>query len=966
MPVQDPHDIGDAGWEAPFVGRDRELARLRAELDRVRAGESRLVSIDGPAGMGKTTLLRRFLANAHVAQAHVTQAHITKAHVTKAHITKAQDVRALYASGEDSETLLPYGIVAQLAPQVVPQVAGAREEEAGRPDPLVVGSALVDHLQGLQDDRPLAVLVDDAHWADAPSLSALAFAVRRLRAARVLTVVITTDAADPRLPGELRRMLADDETARLSLSGLGTSELRELSGRPGERAPLARRAAARLREHTDGNPRHARALLERVPAEVLDDLYAPLPVPRAYESLARERLADCAPEARLLIEAASVLGRSCTLHEAATLCEVQDPLYAAEQAVATGLLTERPTAGGLDLRFPHPLVQAAVYQRLGPAQRTRLHLRAAEVLSDDPARLRHRLRAAGEPDEPLAAEFARLARRDAARGLWAEAAEHMTWAARLSTGGGERAGRTAEAVEALLFDGQVAEAGTLADGMAEDADPAPRGYVLGAIAAASGSPHRAEAWLTGAWRSCDRPAEPALAGRVAEQLAFSLFLQGRCADGAVWAERAAALASHRPGADLVRALRLLGLAATGRLDEGLGHTARPADAAALATTGEVDALLGRGLLLVHSGDVERAVAELTALVEVPAPRSVQFRLVALAALAWAEFQLGGWDDAAAHAAAAVSATLEADQRWFAPMAHGLAALVPAARGEWGAAEAHVQAAAKAAGPTRGFGALAAAAARAHLALARGDRPIPSAALWPLTGQDPPWHEYVVEVLLADGRLAQARDALARYEKSAAVRGGPSVLASVARLRGNLLAAQDEGVAAEAAYQSGLRRAGRTSAPFVQARLELDYGRFLRRTGRRAVAAEHLESSRGLFERLGARPYVQRCDKELGRRAHWPMQMTAGHAARLTPQEQAVARLVATGLTNRQVAGELVLSVKTIEYHLSNAYSKLGVAGRSGLAAMLAEHSALGTQTTPGFAPGVPGERKPWDIQGSSP
>jgi len=140
----------------------------------------------------------------------------------------------------------------------------------------------------------------------------------------------------------------------------------------------------------------------------------------------------------------------------------------------------------------------------------------------------------------------------------------------------------------------------------------------------------------------------------------------------------------------------------------------------------------------------------------------------------------------------------------------------------------------------------------------------------------------------------------------------------------------------------LGHAALVSVPFVQARLELDYGRFLRRHGKSGPAGEHIETAHTIFERLGARPYMQRCGRESGRRGHWPVRLTASRPARLTPQEQAVAQLAATGLTNREVAGELVLSVKTIEYHLSNAYSKLGVAGRAGLAALLAEHPSPGT------------------------
>ncbi|MDX3111767.1 helix-turn-helix transcriptional regulator, partial [Nonomuraea angiospora] len=123
-------------------------------------------------------------------------------------------------------------------------------------------------------------------------------------------------------------------------------------------------------------------------------------------------------------------------------------------------------------------------------------------------------------------------------------------------------------------------------------------------------------------------------------------------------------------------------------------------------------------------------------------------------------------------------------------------------------------------------------------------------------------------------------------------------------------------------------------PFDEARLRLAYGRFLRRLGRRRQAQSHLEPALGLFAKLGAAPYVGRCEQELSACGLPRAEPGASPLLRLTPQEQAVARLVATGMTNRQVARELVLSVKTIEYHLGNAYAKLGVSSRVALTTKL--------------------------------
>jgi DNA-binding NarL/FixJ family response regulator len=124
-------------------------------------------------------------------------------------------------------------------------------------------------------------------------------------------------------------------------------------------------------------------------------------------------------------------------------------------------------------------------------------------------------------------------------------------------------------------------------------------------------------------------------------------------------------------------------------------------------------------------------------------------------------------------------------------------------------------------------------------------------------------------------------------------------------------------------------------PFTQARLQLCYGAFLRRSGKRGTAAQHLDAARETMMRLEARPYLKRCDQELAACGRTPAEMRLAPSLGLTPQEHAVARLVTKGLTNRQVARELILSVKTVEYHLGHVYTKLGVTSRIALANKLA-------------------------------
>jgi hypothetical protein len=497
-----------------------------------------LVLIEGPAGIGKTTLVRRFLE-------------------------EADEQCVLRASGEEAEADLPFGVLAQLlaATPITPPGSAVGVAGEGPVDPLAAGAVLLDLLGELQRSGPVVVVVDDLHWADQPSLRALTFSLRRLRVDRVLTLVLTRDVAEARLPEGLRRLLADDDTQQLRLGGLEVEELRALSGRLGH-GPLSVRAAARLQAHTDGSPLHARALLEQVPAEALYDLHVPLPAPRSFALLVLARLAACGADVRELVAAASVLGVRCPLHQAAVLAKLDDPLPVLEQAMAAGLLVEQP--GSLTVGFPHPLVHAAIYQQLGPARRAELHTRAAGLADEEPARLRHRVRAASGPDPELAADLARAGRWHTAAGAWVSAAEQLSAAARLAPSRADHEQFSLEAVECQLLAGELGDPAGVAARLQSFRDGGWRSYVLGRLAFVAGRLEEAEARLGDAWQRCNPTTDPALGARVAGQLAAVNMIHLRGAETADWANLALRLAPEQTATDLIRLLPLNGLGVSGR------------------------------------------------------------------------------------------------------------------------------------------------------------------------------------------------------------------------------------------------------------------------------------------------------------------------------------------------------------------------------------------------------------------
>ncbi|MFD0416993.1 AAA family ATPase [Streptomyces sp. NPDC127108] len=923
-----------------FCGRTRELAALQQDFADVCAGSPRLVLLEGPGGIGKTALVRRFLDSVH-------------------------GTCVLHASGEENESALPCGVLAQLvgqSPLPVPEtLAGLvrvpQSLHANLP-PLAAGFGLLDLLSEVQGKGPVILVVDDAHWADPESLNALTFALRRLRHDRVLAIVALRDPQVPELPDGLRRLLTDAPTRRLVLDGLSPGELAALSVRLGS-ARLPHSASQRLHSHTHGNPLHARALLGQVPPDVLLDVATPLPAPRSYAMLVLANLADCGAATQRLVQAVSVLGLSCRLRTAARLARVAQPLPALERAVKSGLLRETPAGVAPEVAFPHPLVHAAVYQDIGPAQRAALHTRAAELVDDEYTKLRHRVLAATGPDEQLADALATCARREAATGQWSVAGTHLRHASRVATSPRERDRLAVEAVEALLLDGRVQEAAELANGVPDGADPALRGYVRGYVARVQGRTEAARTLLADAWEQCDRDRDPCLAARAAEQLSYAAVMCGRAAVAAQWAERAQRLSTAQGPSRMLRFNHLIALGLSGRAKEGIALAADLPDPM-IVPLKSIDLLLARGQLRLWSDDLPGARQDLLGAVANCRTTTVPLRLLSASALAQTLHRLGAWDEALIHAESSASIADDTDQSWLKPVTHGVSAQILAARGAWERASDHLRTALDVPGGAETPVAWAyAVCARGHFADARGEPREVVDALRPLLrfaeqdGVNEPgvvdWQPLLGDALVQVGELAEAEAVLGPFEERARARGRHASLAAAARARGNLAAARRDPKRAQAAFARAQDHAAQVPAPFGRARVELDHGSFLRRIGRRSLAIAQLQAAYTTMTALGAAPYRALCLRELNACGRAVPDLPADGRERdaaadaldgtLTPQELAVARLAAQGLTNRQIATALALSVKTIEYHLGHTYAKLGITSRIGLVQRLGPQSS---------------------------
>lgn len=907
------------GDDGSLVGREAELAALGRALSRGREGAPTVVLIVGEAGMGKTRVIDAALDR--------------------------HDVTAVTASGDEAETDLDYGVIDQLlrrSPFDHEAVDGMLPPPGS--DPLEAGAALLRTLDGFQLDRPLAIVIDDAHWADRASLDALSFTARRLRADPVVFCLACRPEGIDRLPQGLVR-LVETTGGRIDLPGLDMAAVRDLASHLlGQQVSAV--GAERLREHTTGNPLHIRTLLRELPAEVLDGA-GPLPAPRSYATLILARLASCSDDAQELVSALAVVGARAPLATVAAVAGLDDPLAPLDEAVRERLveLVDRP--GERSVAFAHPLVRAAVFDDLAPSRRAALHRAAGEAV-EGPAGLRHRLAGCAGYDAALAAEAQRVAAAEAERGAHASSARLSMEVARISPVARVRDAAALTAIDQMLLAGDLVGARARRH-MVETASESPqRSFLRGRLAYVLGPRREATALLERAWTEVTgpegEPTDPALAGRIAALLATVAVDRADGREGLLWARRAldlapSAAAECNHGHMLAMASALQSSVSAG-IVELTDALARPPDHPGAVC----DLHLGRGVLRLWAHDLPGAADDFgVCLGAWGAGGSLVTRETARFFLAELHYRSGRWDDAVVTAEVAASIVDGSDQVWLAAFSHAAAVFPLAARGEWARAEAHLAAARAAAEETDG-GAAALWTMLASLRLADARRDHRGVASVGDLMNDPTrrpfdegiaaWRADYVEALAATDRLDDAASAADWLASSGEDSPSPFVRAEVARARIAVAATTGDDAGVDAAAKMALSEHAEAPGPFARARLEMTAGRAWCRRGDRELAAPVLAAARNRFALLRAAPWVARAERELGRAGRRPAFATRPAAAPLTPQEQAVTHLVAQGRTNREAAAELFLSVKTVEHHLSKAYAKLGVRSRTELVRML--------------------------------
>jgi DNA-binding CsgD family transcriptional regulator len=866
------------------VGRDQELA----ELDRRRAEAATrgadIVAVVGASGIGKSVLLRR-LADRHAG------------------------VRWAQAAAWEADT--PGAVLSQLLQEQVPaeSVAAARH--------------FVDRITG-----PALVVVDDAEHADEVSLQALATAVRHHRDMALLVVLGMTVR-----PARMTDLISDE----IRLEGLDAAAVAELAA---SRVRALHPAVADvLTRHTGGNPRHILALLDEVPAEVWSRSDAQLPAPSHVVAEVDARMRRCGPQGRALVHALAILDDTASLGEAAQLAGLDEPLTAIDETVAAGLVTRWADD---DPHLRDALTRAAALSLMGAHATREAHRRAAEIVADPVRRLGHRVAATPIADPSLADEVDRLARQRGTQGAWAEAARLFRDASRLTPDSLLRDDRLTRSVDALVAAGDCGGAAALVPAVESLRETPLRNAVLAYLAIVRGRATEAELRLGRAWDIVNVERDPDTAALIAQRYVLHSLIRCRSDELVEWADRAIRLAGDDSPAGIeAAAIRGLGLSGGGQFAEAvaayddLTNRVRHGAQAQRVT-------MGRGWLQLSIDDIDGARSSLeSAIAMAHLGGSARITLWALGWLARVQFLTGEWDRALHSVEHGRALAASSGIALTTPLLEWTAAEVHALRGNWPDAAAAARAA-DALTQDYEMMRIATLLARAQIAEAQADYVKVRSALEPLTRlksgtavNEPglwPWTDKMANALVLDGDPESADVFLRPHEERARAQGRRSAMARLGYARGRQLGATGDLAAARRAFDESLELLAGMPLRYDLARVNFAYGQTLRRAGKRRDADTIISTARDIYVSLGAHTYVQRCERELKAGGLHMIRGARGHAE-LTPQEEAVTSLVAQGLSNREVAAELYVSPKTVQYHLTRIYAKLGVRSRSELAAL---------------------------------
>ncbi len=908
-----------------LVGRRAERDTIEQLLIRSRAGHSGTLIVRGEAGIGKTALLQ---------------------HARKT--AASSGFRVEQAIGVESETQFAFAGLHQLCAPLLDRASALPDPQAAAlgvafglsegtaPDRFLVGLATLNLVSEVAEEEPLLCLIDDAQWLDQASAQVLAFVARRVVAERVALVFGLRDLSHRDVP-------SFDGVPELRLDGLGQTDARALLA-AAVHTPLDDEVCDQIVAEARGNPLALLELPRNAQTTQLAggfELPDALGVPRRIEESFRLRSGSLPEETQLLLLAAAAepTGEAALLWRAAT-----------ELGIARGAAGPAESAGLVEfdtrVRFRHPLVRSAVYQAATAPDQRRVHGALAVVTDpqiDPDRRAWHRARAVLGTDEATAAELVASAGRARARGGLAAGAAFLQQAAELSPDPAHRAARALEAAHAKHEAG-VSEAalellGVAAAGPLDTLQRARIELLRAQIVFHQTRGNEVPGMLLAAARTL-APLDAALSRQTYLHALEASFHAGRLGGGGGLLEVAEA-ARHAPLPPTPpRPVDLLldGLAI--RFTQGYEAsvpTLQRALESLLNDDSGTEGNSGRWLWLAcHVGAMlwddeaiyllaSRAVRlarEAGALATLPAALNALALVLVLTGELARAAELFAEEDAITQATGAP------------PLPNSRLALAAWRGQQHRTSELFATMVAAATARGEGLTVSSAEISLAYLHNGLGNYDTALGAATPLCELDELAHSSValpelIEAAVRAGQPERAVDALDRLTSRARASGTSWGLGMAARSRALL----STGPAAEDHYREAIERLRDCRMATHLARTHLVYGEWLRREGRRQDARTQLRTAHEILANMGAEAFAGRAARELRATGEHPRKRTAQATDALTAHETQIARLVATGATNREVGAQLFLSPRTIEAHLRSIFRKLEITSRRHLREM---------------------------------